>query len=63
MFDGKNFGYVAIGDMIVFRALVGGETEIMRVPEDVDSHVLAQALNDSLNAIIAVAAMLSQYKF
>lgn len=63
MFDGKNFGYIAVGDIIVFRALAGGEIDVMRVPEDVDSHVMAQALNDSLNAIIAVAAMLSQYKF
>ena len=63
MFDGKNFGYIAIGDMIVFRALVGGETEIMRVPEDVDSHVLARAMNESLNAVISVAVSMSQYKF
>lgn len=63
MFDGKNFGYIAIGDMIVFRPLIGGEAEIMRVPEDVNSHILAKAMNDSLNAIVSIACDMSQYKF
>ena len=62
MFDGKLFGYYAIGQILFFKPIVGTDAQIMYVPPDIDSHLLAQSLNDAANAVIAPLRAMSSYK-
>lgn len=61
--DSSTFGYVAIGDVIYFRPLTGADVYILRVPEDIDSHTVAESLNASANAILGFIRAISMYKF
>lgn len=63
MLDGKIFGFIAVGDMIMFRPLYGNDVEVLRVAEDVDSHTLAKVLNDQANGALALVRSMSEYKF
>lgn len=60
-FDGRFFGFVAIGDKIVFRSF-SGEVDVMTVPPDLDSHTIAAALNTNMNTIINLLRATSDFK-
>ena len=62
-FDEKFIGFTAVGDVVLFRPLNGDPVEICRAPPDLDSHVLAAALNDAANGILKVVNDMSTFKF
>jgi hypothetical protein len=62
MFDGKFIGYVAVGNEILFRPAAGADVHVLYSPEDVDSHVLANALNDAANSVFAFVREITQFK-
>lgn len=63
MFDGMYHGYIAIGDTIYFRSFAEGDVQVLQCPQDVDSHALSAALNDSARAVTGIAYSMSQFKF
>lgn len=61
--DEKFLGFTAIGDVVLFRPLNGDPVEVCRTPPDLDSHVLAQALNDAANGTLKIVTDMSHFKF
>lgn len=63
LFDGKHFGYYAEGQVLFFKPVNGNDLHVMYVPIDIDSHLLAQSLNDAANAVLTPLRAMSEYKF
>ena len=63
MFDGVMFGYVAIGQEVLFRSFAAPDVSLFTVPEDVDAHDIANALNAQANIIIDIFRRFSAFKF
>ena len=61
--DEKFIGFTAVGDVVLFRPLHGDPVEVCRGPPDLDSHVLAAALNDAANGVLKVVTDMSAFKF
>ena len=60
--DGKLFGFVAIGDVIYFRAFSGDDLLVLFCPQDVDSHRLASSMNGMINILLEQVASTSEFK-
>ena len=61
--DEKFHGFTAVGDVVLFRPLHGDPVEVCRCPPDLDSHVLAAALNDAANGVLKIVSDMSTVKF
>lgn len=61
--DEKFHGFTAVGDVVLFRPLQDDPVEVCRCPPDLDSHVLANALNDACNGVLKVVSDMSTVKF
>ena len=63
MFDGKFFGYTAVGQDILFKHFNGSDFFILTIPPDIDSHLVARSLNDAANAVFNLIHAYSEFKF
>lgn len=61
-FEPQFFGYFAIGDVVYFRPISGQPVSVMQAPPDVDSHVIADALNDAGNSVLRIISISSEWK-
>ena len=60
--DGKFIGFVAVGDVVYFRAFSGEDLAVVFCPADVDSHRLAASMNGIINILLEQVAAMSEYK-
>lgn len=61
--DEKFIGFTAVGDVVLFRPLHGDPVEVCHCPPDLDSHILATALNDATNGVLKIVTDMSAVKF
>ena len=60
--DGKFLGFIAVGDVVYFRAFSGEDLAVIFCPADVDSHRLAASMNGILNILLEQVASTSEFK-